>query len=93
MDGSVSSLEVILFGLDAVVRLLMMRSVKGSQMTPNTLFLLLCVRRACVVLGIVFVLSSLCILGKAIHNLATRMPPEVVRHTHTHIHNKTQQQY
>ncbi|KAL3056648.1 hypothetical protein OYC64_019180 [Pagothenia borchgrevinki] len=32
---------------------------------------------ACVVLGVVFVLSSLCILGKAIHNLATREPPEV----------------
>ncbi|XP_077436960.1 transmembrane protein 163a [Vanacampus margaritifer] len=32
---------------------------------------------ACVVLGIVFLLCSLCILGKAIHNLATRMPPEV----------------
>ncbi|XP_060909773.1 transmembrane protein 163a-like [Labrus mixtus] len=32
---------------------------------------------ACVVLGVLFVLSSLCILGKAIHNLATRMPPEV----------------
>ncbi|KAM9709175.1 transmembrane protein 163a-like [Menidia menidia] len=32
---------------------------------------------ACVILGIVFVLSSLCILGKAIHDLATKMPPEV----------------
>lgn len=32
---------------------------------------------ACVVLGIVFILSSLCILGKAIHNVATRMLPEV----------------
>ncbi|XP_023147611.1 transmembrane protein 163 [Amphiprion ocellaris] len=32
---------------------------------------------ACVILGVVFVLSSLCILGKAIHNLATGMPPEV----------------
>ncbi|KAK5890701.1 hypothetical protein CesoFtcFv8_014195 [Champsocephalus esox] len=32
---------------------------------------------ACVVLGVVFVLSSLCILGKAIHNLATGEPPEV----------------
>lgn len=32
---------------------------------------------ACVILGIVFVLSSLCILGKAIHNLATGMPPQV----------------
>ncbi|XP_061697118.1 transmembrane protein 163a isoform X2 [Syngnathoides biaculeatus] len=32
---------------------------------------------ACVVLGIVFLLCSLCILGKAIHNLVTRMPPEV----------------
>lgn len=42
------------------------------------------VRRACVVLGIVFALSSLCILGKAIHNLATRMHPEVVKHTRTH---------
>ncbi|KAI3355886.1 hypothetical protein L3Q82_004436 [Scortum barcoo] len=34
-------------------------------------------KRACVVLGVVFVLSSLCILGKAIHDLATRVPPEV----------------
>ncbi|KAM3607065.1 uncharacterized protein V6R79_001421 [Siganus canaliculatus] len=32
---------------------------------------------ACVILGVVFVLSSLCILGKAIHNLGTGMPPEV----------------
>ncbi|XP_068602746.1 transmembrane protein 163a [Brachionichthys hirsutus] len=32
---------------------------------------------ACVVLGILFVLSSLCILGKALHNLATKTPPEV----------------
>lgn len=32
---------------------------------------------ACVVLGVVFVLSSLCIMGKAIHDLVTRMPPEV----------------
>uniref|UniRef100_A0A3Q3B5V3 Transmembrane protein 163a n=1 Tax=Kryptolebias marmoratus TaxID=37003 RepID=A0A3Q3B5V3_KRYMA len=32
---------------------------------------------ACVILGIVFILSSLCILGKAIHDLATKMPPEV----------------
>ncbi|KAA8593201.1 hypothetical protein FQN60_009317, partial [Etheostoma spectabile] len=35
--------------------------------------------RACVILGVVFVLSSLCILGKAIHDLATRVPPEVNR--------------
>ncbi|XP_038123952.1 transmembrane protein 163-like [Cyprinodon tularosa] len=32
---------------------------------------------ACVILGVVFILSSLCILGKAIHDLATKMPPEV----------------
>ncbi|XP_034549739.1 transmembrane protein 163-like [Notolabrus celidotus] len=32
---------------------------------------------ACVVLGIVFVLSSLCILGKAIHNLVMGLPPQV----------------
>ncbi|XP_047457850.1 transmembrane protein 163-like [Mugil cephalus] len=32
---------------------------------------------ACVILGVVFVLSSMCILGKAIHDLATKMPPEV----------------
>ncbi|XP_034429389.1 transmembrane protein 163a [Hippoglossus hippoglossus] len=32
---------------------------------------------ACVVLGVVFVLSSLCIIGKAIYNLATKMLPEV----------------
>ncbi|XP_071379896.1 transmembrane protein 163a-like [Centroberyx affinis] len=32
---------------------------------------------ACVILGIVFVLSSICILGKAIHDLATRLLPEV----------------
>lgn len=35
--------------------------------------------RACVVLGVVFILSSLCILGKAIHDLATKLLPEVVR--------------
>lgn len=39
----------------------------------------LCLCRACVVLAIVFLLCSVCILGKAIHNLVTRMPPEVVR--------------
>ncbi|XP_026157286.1 transmembrane protein 163-like [Mastacembelus armatus] len=32
---------------------------------------------ACVILGVVFILSSLCILGKAIHGLATRLLPEV----------------
>ncbi|XP_028292915.1 transmembrane protein 163-like [Gouania willdenowi] len=32
---------------------------------------------ACVILGVVFVLSSVCILGKAVHDLATRMPPKV----------------
>lgn len=32
---------------------------------------------ACVILGVVFILSSLCILGKAIHDLATRLLPEV----------------
>ncbi|KAK0154755.1 Transmembrane protein 163 [Merluccius polli] len=34
---------------------------------------------ACVILGVVFILSSLCILGKAIHDLATKLLPEVVR--------------
>uniref|UniRef100_A0A3P9I8A3 Uncharacterized protein n=1 Tax=Oryzias latipes TaxID=8090 RepID=A0A3P9I8A3_ORYLA len=33
--------------------------------------------RACVILGVVFILSSLCILGKAIHDLATKLLPEV----------------
>ncbi|XP_072542617.1 transmembrane protein 163a [Salminus brasiliensis] len=32
---------------------------------------------ACVILGVVFMLSSLCILGKAIHDLATKLLPEV----------------
>ncbi|XP_034534019.1 transmembrane protein 163-like [Notolabrus celidotus] len=32
---------------------------------------------ACVILGVVFILSSLCIVGKAIHDLATRLLPEV----------------
>uniref|UniRef100_A0A3B3SKS3 Transmembrane protein 163a n=1 Tax=Paramormyrops kingsleyae TaxID=1676925 RepID=A0A3B3SKS3_9TELE len=32
---------------------------------------------ACVVLGVVFILSSVCILGKAIHDLATKLLPEV----------------
>ncbi|XP_049340705.1 transmembrane protein 163a [Astyanax mexicanus] len=32
---------------------------------------------ACVILGVVFLLSSLCILGKAIHDLATNLLPEV----------------
>ncbi|KAM9327535.1 transmembrane protein 163a [Pholidichthys leucotaenia] len=32
---------------------------------------------ACVILGVVFILSSLCIVGKAIHDLATKLLPEV----------------
>ncbi|KAM4608525.1 transmembrane protein 163a-like [Polymixia lowei] len=32
---------------------------------------------ACVILGVVFVLSSMCILGKATHDLATKLLPEV----------------
>ncbi|XP_055022925.1 LOW QUALITY PROTEIN: transmembrane protein 163-like [Boleophthalmus pectinirostris] len=32
---------------------------------------------ACCVLGVVFILSSLCIMGKAIHDLATKLLPEV----------------
>uniref|UniRef100_A0A4W5MN66 Transmembrane protein 163 n=1 Tax=Hucho hucho TaxID=62062 RepID=A0A4W5MN66_9TELE len=32
---------------------------------------------ACVILGVVFILSSLCILGKAVHDLATKLMPEV----------------
>uniref|UniRef100_A0A4W5RV64 Transmembrane protein 163a n=1 Tax=Hucho hucho TaxID=62062 RepID=A0A4W5RV64_9TELE len=45
---------------------------------------------ACVVLGVVFILSSLCILGKAIHDLATKLLPEVVRDTpQTHACTRT----
>ncbi|XP_073711240.1 transmembrane protein 163a [Misgurnus anguillicaudatus] len=32
---------------------------------------------ACVILGVIFILSSLCILGKAIHDLAVKLLPEV----------------
>ncbi|XP_041638316.1 transmembrane protein 163-like [Cheilinus undulatus] len=32
---------------------------------------------ACVILGVVFILSSMCIIGKAIHDLATKLLPEV----------------
>ncbi|KAG7241072.1 hypothetical protein INR49_026103 [Caranx melampygus] len=32
---------------------------------------------ACIILGVVFILSSLCIMGKAIHDLATKLLPEV----------------
>ncbi|XP_068446656.1 transmembrane protein 163a [Clinocottus analis] len=32
---------------------------------------------ACVILGVVFILSSLCIMGKAIHDLATKLLPVV----------------
>lgn len=34
--------------------------------------------RACVILGVIFILSSMCILGKAIHDLSTKLLPEVV---------------
>lgn len=37
---------------------------------------------ACVILGVIFILSSLCIMGKAIHDLAIRLLPEVVRDQH-----------
>ncbi|XP_029925767.1 transmembrane protein 163-like isoform X2 [Myripristis murdjan] len=33
---------------------------------------------ACAILGVIFILSSLCILGKAIHDLATKLLPEVL---------------
>lgn len=56
------------------VRLLMYLSPQFSC------FLFLC--RACVILGVIFILSSLCILGKAIHDLAIRLLPEVVRNPH-----------
>ncbi|XP_061841407.1 transmembrane protein 163a [Nerophis lumbriciformis] len=32
---------------------------------------------ACIILGVIFILSSMCILGKAIHDLATKLLPEV----------------
>ncbi|XP_047211371.1 transmembrane protein 163-like [Girardinichthys multiradiatus] len=32
---------------------------------------------ACVILGVIFILSSMCIIGKAIHDLATKLLPEV----------------
>ncbi|XDV22636.1 hypothetical protein PO909_027492 [Leuciscus waleckii] len=32
---------------------------------------------ACVILGVVFILSAITILGKAIHDLATKLQPEV----------------
>ncbi|XP_028321383.1 transmembrane protein 163-like [Gouania willdenowi] len=32
---------------------------------------------ACIILGVIFILSSLCILGKSIHDLATQLLPEV----------------
>lgn len=56
-----------------------------TAVTTHVTHATLCVCRACVVLGVVFILSSLCILGKAAHNLVIRMPPEVVRYTlHSH---------
>ncbi|KAK5600335.1 hypothetical protein CRENBAI_026812 [Crenichthys baileyi] len=38
---------------------------------------LTCEARACVILGVIFILSSMCIIGKAIHDLATKLLPEV----------------
>lgn len=35
--------------------------------------------RACVILGVIFLLSSLCIVIKAIHDLSIKLLPEVVR--------------
>jgi len=35
--------------------------------------------RACVILGVIFLLSSICIVIKAIHDLAKKVLPEVVR--------------
>ena len=45
-----------------------------SQVIPNVLFLC----RACVILGVIFLLSSVCIVVKAIHDLSTKLLPEVV---------------
>ncbi|KAK3568815.1 hypothetical protein QTP86_017396 [Hemibagrus guttatus] len=38
---------------------------------------------ACVILGVIFILSSMCILGKAIHDLSTKLLPEVCQKGHT----------
>lgn len=55
-------------------------------------FLLFSIHRACVILGVIFILSSMCILGKAIHDLATKLLPEVVSSVPgCHINMRTQQ--
>lgn len=54
--------------------------------------------RACLILGVVFILSSLCIVGKAVHDLVTQVLPEVVsiknqlnEKKNSHNHNETLQ--
>ncbi|XP_043929595.1 transmembrane protein 163 [Protopterus annectens] len=49
---------------------------------------------ACVILGVIFLLSALCIIGKAIHALATHVLPEVLladvqKNAHYHIHHSS----
>lgn len=61
----------------------MLRTNNANMLTHRryhvNIHVLSLIPRACVILGVIFILSSLCILGKAIHDLATKLLPEVVR--------------
>lgn len=50
-----------------------------SGLLPVEILNVLFLCRACVILGVIFLLSSICIVVKAIHDLSTRLLPEVVR--------------
>lgn len=57
------------------------RKVENSKyiLSKFLTFLFFFLHRACVILGVIFLLSSICIVIKAIHDLAKKVLPEVVR--------------
>lgn len=57
------------------------RRVENSKyiLSKFLTFFFFFLHRACVILGIIFLLSSICIVIKAIHDLAKKVLPEVVR--------------
>ncbi|XP_012681987.1 transmembrane protein 163 [Clupea harengus] len=74
MKNSVSAFG---FGFDATLDVLSSIIVLWRYNNPAAVHSAYKEYIACLILGVVFILSSLCIVGKAVHDLATKVLPEV----------------
>ncbi|XP_078459905.1 transmembrane protein 163 isoform X2 [Lampetra planeri] len=72
-----SSASAFGFGFDALLDVLSSAIVAWRYSNAAAVHSAMREYMACVVLGVVFIISSLCIEGKAIHDLAVKMLPDV----------------